>query len=62
MQGLSFFFLVPANGGYTLIVMHRWLVVVASLAEDRGAWSTDSAVLGHGLSCRGARGILLGEG
>ena len=42
--------------------MHWCLVVVASLAEDRGASSTDSAVLGHGLSCRGARGILLDEG
>ena len=54
------FSLVAASRGYSLVVVHGLLTVVASLVREYGllvSWA--SVVVGHGLSCSGACGIFL---
>ena len=49
--------LVAASGAYSLAVVCRLLIVVASLVVAQGLWSTGSAVVAHELSCPAACGI-----
>ena len=54
--------LVAARGGYSLVVVGRLLIVVASLVVERGLSGTGSTVVAHGLSCSVACGIFLDQG
>ena len=65
------YFSVVISGGYSLVVVHRLLIAVASLVVEKGSrvqtpdcrlQSADSVVVAHGLSCSVACGIFLDQG
>ena len=57
------FSLVVGSEGYSLAVVLRILVVVASLVAEHRLWSTQASVVGaRGLSCSAASGIFPDEG
>ena len=54
MLGLHYFSLVVERGGYSLVVVHRLLIAVASLVEH-GLWFAQASVaVAHGLSSCGS--------
>ena len=58
--GLS---LLPASRGYSLVVVSRPPVVVASLVAEHRLWSVRvSAVITHRLSCPSVYGVFLDQG
>ena len=58
---LEGFSLVEASGVYSLVKVHRLLIVVTSVAE-RGLWSTGSVVEAQRLSCSAACRIFHDQG
>ena len=48
--------------GLPFIVVHRLLIVVASLVAQHGLYSAGSVVVVHGLSCSAACGIFPDQG
>ena len=64
------FLLLGVNRGYSLVVVHRLLVVVASLVVEyrleecrlQKLQHVGSVVVEHGLSCSMARGIFPDQG
>ena len=50
------------EGGCSLFAAHRLLIVVASLIERPGLYSIGSTVVGQGLTCSAACGILPDQG
>ena len=54
--------LVAVSGGYFLVMVHRLLIVVASVVVGRGLQSAGSVVVVHGFSCSAACGIFLDQG
>ena len=55
------FSVVAESGGYSLVVVGRLFVTVASLVELR-LQGTGSVAVVHGLSCSAASGIFLDQG
>ena len=49
--------LVAAAGDYSLVVVHRLLITVASLFLEHGLLGTGSVVMAHEISCSAACGI-----
>ena len=49
--------LVAAAGDYSLVVVHRLLIAVASLFLEHGLLGTGSVVMAHEISCSAACGI-----
>ena len=53
---------VVTSRGYSLVVVPRILIAVASLVAAPGLWSTGSIAVVYGLSCSEACGIFLDRG
>ena len=54
------FFLVVASRGYSLVTVHRLLIVVVSLVAEHALGHTASIVVAHGLSGRDTRALEYG--
>ena len=59
MHGFS---LIAVSRGYSLVVGHGLLTVVASLVAEHGALEHGLSSYGTGLSCSSACGIFLDQG
>ena len=42
--------LVATSGGFSLVVVYRLLIAVASLVVERGLWGVRASFVAHGLS------------
>ena len=47
MLGLFCFSLIAAHGGYSLVVVHRLLIAVASLVAEHGPGGALASVVAH---------------
>ena len=56
------FSLVAVSRGYSLLVVHRHLIAVASLVAAPRLWSTGSVVMARRLSCSATCGIFPDQG
>ena len=56
------FSLVAVSSGYSLLVVHRHLIAVASLVAAPRLWSTGSVVMARRLSCSASCGIFPDQG
>ena len=54
--------LAAVSRGYSLLVVHRHLIAVASLVAAPRLWSTGSVVMARRLSCSAACGIFPDQG